>query len=102
MICFLATERVMSIAVMFDQFIHRRVVGKMPLLVRFLISVAGGAVTVVSLIDLALLEPATVGDNLRAFFGLWLGPVTIFGAIVGLWLHSLNLAPSDQQTKGPA
>ena len=71
----------------FDDLIQLRVAAKKPLWVRFLIGVAGGALTVVSLIAVAELQALTVGDNLRAFFGLWLGPVSIFGAIVGIWVH---------------
>jgi hypothetical protein len=81
----------------FDQAIHLRVVAKMPLWVRFLISVAGGALTVVSFIALAELQTLTVGDNLRAFFGLWFGPVSIFGSIVGC-IHS-SLIPATRATR---
>ena len=84
-------QRVTLAAEMFDWFIHLRVEAKMPLWARFLISVGGGALTVVSL-TLANLETVTVVDNLRAFFGLWLGPVSIFSAIVGLWVQPTGSA----------
>jgi hypothetical protein len=59
----------------------------MPIWARFAIFTAGTAVIIVSVMTEVTLESVEAADHVRAFLGLWLGPVSVFGAVAGLWVR---------------
>lgn len=61
---------------------------KMPIWARFSIFSAGAFATTVAVISELALESMGLGDHLRAFFGMWFGPLSIVGSIVGPWVRS--------------
>jgi hypothetical protein len=63
----------------------------MPAWARLIIFTGGAAAAAVSVLTVFTLDSIAGEDHVRAFLGLWLGALSVIGAVAGPWVRTSRL-----------